>query len=197
MAVSGEFTTAIVERTSLLTVHAGVVAIPGRGVLALPARSGAGKSTLTAALVRRGFGYLSDEVLAISRADATVSAFPRPITLDANSLAVLGLPPTLRPSSSTEAVVSLSSLGALGQSGAQIDAVVLPSRVPGAEVSIEVIPAYVAVAALVEQSFNHYRHPESSLRTIAAVATRAATLRVTYGHAPAMAECLARHFGLD
>ena len=45
-------------------LHAGVVELDGRGVL-LVAPEDHGKTTLTAALVRDGFGYLSDEVAAI------------------------------------------------------------------------------------------------------------------------------------
>jgi hypothetical protein len=46
---------------SYLLVHAGAVSSPFGDGLVLPGSSGAGKTTLVAALVRAGFGYLSDE----------------------------------------------------------------------------------------------------------------------------------------
>lgn len=60
-----------------VAIHAGVVAYLGRTVL-LPGRSFAGKSTLTAALVRRGAEYFSDEY-ALLRPDGLVCPYPRPL----------------------------------------------------------------------------------------------------------------------
>jgi hypothetical protein len=58
-------------------VHAGAVATPsGEGVL-LPGGSGAGKTTLVAALVRAGFGYLSDEAGAIDPVTRRLYPYPR------------------------------------------------------------------------------------------------------------------------
>ena len=63
-----------------LHVHGGGVARDGRAV-ALVGRSGSGKSSLTAALVRGGWDYLTDERLAIRPDDARIEPFPRPLTL--------------------------------------------------------------------------------------------------------------------
>jgi len=57
-------TRAVERATDLLALHAGAVALDGRGVL-LPAPPDSGKTTLTAALTRSGFSYLSDEVAPI------------------------------------------------------------------------------------------------------------------------------------
>ncbi len=56
-------------------VHAGCVAWRGRAVV-IPGRSHAGKSTLTAALLRRGAAYMSDEY-AVLGLDGRVHAYPR------------------------------------------------------------------------------------------------------------------------
>ncbi len=48
----------------LFYIHAGVVGVGNRCIL-LPAAAGSGKSSLTAALVHRGYRYLSDEVALI------------------------------------------------------------------------------------------------------------------------------------
>lgn len=58
-------------------VHAGVVAVNGRALL-LPGRSLAGKTTLTAALVRAGAAYGSDEYAPLL-ADGRVETYPRPL----------------------------------------------------------------------------------------------------------------------
>lgn len=63
----------------LIFVHAGVVAVEGRALL-VPGRTRAGKSTLTAALVRAGAGYLSDEYAVIDAA-GTVHPYARPLSL--------------------------------------------------------------------------------------------------------------------
>lgn len=60
-------------------VHAGVVARNGIALL-LPGPSFAGKSTLTAALVKAGADYLSDE-FAVLDAQGRVHPYPRPLSI--------------------------------------------------------------------------------------------------------------------
>lgn len=60
-------------------IHAGVVALDGAAVL-LPGRTHAGKSDLTAALLRAGASYGSDEYAVITP-DGLVHAYPRRLTL--------------------------------------------------------------------------------------------------------------------
>lgn len=60
-------------------VHAGVVALHGRAIV-LPAVSGGGKTTLTAALVRAGASYLSDEYAPIDER-GYVHPFPKPLSI--------------------------------------------------------------------------------------------------------------------
>jgi hypothetical protein len=60
-------------------VHAGVVAIGGRGLM-VPGSSLSGKSTLVAALLRAGATYLSDECAVIGP-DGRVAPYARPLVL--------------------------------------------------------------------------------------------------------------------
>lgn len=60
-------------------VHAGVVAIGGRGLM-VPGSSLSGKSTLIAALLRAGATYLSDECAVIGT-DGRVAPYARPLVL--------------------------------------------------------------------------------------------------------------------
>ena len=71
---------AVVARlSSWRVVHAGVVAVEGRGVL-LPGRTHSGKSTLVAELVHRGAVYFSDEYALID-SEGLVHPYPRPMLL--------------------------------------------------------------------------------------------------------------------
>lgn len=60
-------------------VHAGVVSLKGKALL-IPARSFRGKTTLTAALVKRGALYYSDEYAVLDK-DGFVHPFARPLSI--------------------------------------------------------------------------------------------------------------------
>ncbi len=60
-------------------VHAGCVSIDGRAIV-IPGRSMTGKSSLTAALVRAGAAYFSDEYAVLDR-HGLVRPYPRPLSL--------------------------------------------------------------------------------------------------------------------
>lgn len=144
-----------------LLVHAGVVATGGRAVL-LPGAPDAGKSTLTAALVRDGFEYLSDEAARIDLRTGTVHPFPRSLTLDSTSLALLGLPPTagvdagafpeIRALGAHVPVDALRT-GAVGGPAAPA-LVVFPRLVDGATPSLTPVPPAAALGRLTEEALN-------------------------------------------
>lgn len=80
-------------RTSgAVLLHAGAVEFDGR-VVVVTGESGRGKSTLTAALVRAGGAYLTDELVIIDPEDLWVRPYPKPLDLDPTSLELLELPP--------------------------------------------------------------------------------------------------------
>jgi len=73
-------------------VHAGAVAAPDRRQgLILVADAANGKTTLVLELLRRGFGFLSDEMAALARADGRLNAFPRALRLRDDTLKRVGL----------------------------------------------------------------------------------------------------------
>jgi len=78
---------AIVPQSSrdFLFIHAGSVARNG-GALLLPGPAGRGKSSLVAALLRRGFGYLSDEAGAIDPVSSRAYPFPKRLSLEPDAL---------------------------------------------------------------------------------------------------------------
>lgn len=73
-------------------LHAGAVEFDGR-VVVVTGESGRGKSTLTAALVRAGGAYLTDELVIIEPENLRVRPYPKPLDLDPTSLELLELPP--------------------------------------------------------------------------------------------------------
>lgn len=148
-----------------LAVHAGVVALGDRAV-AFPAMSGAGKSTLTAACLRAGLDYVSDEALVLSDA-GTVRPYPRPLALDGASLALLGLPAA----GAAERLLTAADLDATTSSspGLRLTHVVLLERRPGPP-ALTGLPRGEGAAALLRMAFNHYLDPQRALRVVAAAA---------------------------
>lgn len=68
----------------LALMHGGAVSRSGKAV-ALCAPSGSGKSTLTAALTATGFGYLADDLIAVSAPEGKIVPWPLPISLKPGS----------------------------------------------------------------------------------------------------------------
>ena len=185
-------TWAAVGASPRLCVHAGVVSHPG-GALVIPGHSGHGKTTLVGALLQCGFGYISDEVLAVDRTDRTLAPFRRPLSLNHDVWTVLGLPASELPPAGTEVAVDHRRLGRLGTADHVADIVL--TRRTGRTASIDRVPRGAAVEPLVSSCFNHFVAPESSFRTIAAIARNANVWLAEYRDAPELASLLATRFG--
>ena len=80
---------AISRTTGRLRFHGGAVERNGMVVAVLGA-SGRGKSTLTAALMQRGWAYLTDEMVAVDPATLRVDPYPKVLDLSEHSLQLLG-----------------------------------------------------------------------------------------------------------
>jgi hypothetical protein len=180
-----------VDHSPRLCIHAGVVSAAG-GSIVVPGASGLGKSTLTAALVQAGFGYLSDEVLAVPRTGGEPAPFARPISLAAESWATLGLDPARRPAAGDERLIAAESLGRLGEPG-PVRHILLAGRRPGAP---ELVPVSrgAAVPALLSRSFNHFRDPAGSFQAVVNLVRQAQVWTAGYQEAPALAELLAQRW---
>lgn len=133
----------------LLALHAGAVAPGDDGVVVIAGDSGAGKSTLTAAMVQRGWAYLSDEAVGVRPGPLTAVAYPKPLALAAGARRALGLPPG--PSHTSVSELDRSTRAAAGPGvDRPVRAVVLPRRRPGAATTLDPVPpgprAAVAIA---------------------------------------------------
>lgn len=161
-----------VETVPALAVHAGVVA-RGERVIAFPAGSGGGKSTLTAACLRTGFRYVSDEALCLAFPDGSVIPYPKPLGLSPESRRLLRM-------ASGDATLSYQDLGAgLARIPLELSDLVLPERHPG-EMLLEELPRSEVVSSLLRWSFNHYRWPQDSYRLATRLARTTRTWRLAY-----------------
>jgi hypothetical protein len=70
----------IAAQSDRLMLHAACVEAGGRAVV-LAGPSGTGKSTLAAALVSKGFGYITDEAVTFDPVRGLVRPYPKPISL--------------------------------------------------------------------------------------------------------------------
>lgn len=189
-----DLTRAVIDASPCVCIHAAVVSSTN-AVLAFPGASGLGKSTLTAALVRQGFAYVSDEALALDPVSLSVCRFSRPLALDSNSWSVLSFdgPPPLP---GAEAFVRASSLGRLEETDRPLTDVVVARREPG---TMQLVPSRrsAAVVVLVQRSFNHFRAPRDTFRTVVAAVRECRVWQATYSDAPAFARMLADQFDVS
>ena len=130
-----------------LLLHAG--AARGRsGAVVVAGEPDAGKSTLTGAMAQAGLAYLTDEASAVD-GDLRVMPYPKPLTLDGRSRALLDLAP------GTANHVAPGRLGQVaGHEPVPLAAAVLPERRPGARASLTRLDQPAAALALAAVTFN-------------------------------------------
>lgn len=177
--VLAELNRQALAEADLFAVHAAAVAREGR-VVAAPAVSGTGKSTLTAACLRAGLDYVSDEALCLHWDTGTVSPYPRPIALSRWSAAELGIQV---PDGAEEALLTAADLGAgTAEGGLTLAHVVLLRRgEPGMEATLEPIARGEAVAEVLRRSFTSWRRPDRAFALVHEVVGRAETWSLTLG----------------
>jgi hypothetical protein len=177
--------------TTCLALHAGAVRDASGRIVVLPGASGTGKSTLTAALVRAGWDYVTDEAVGAGVASGDIVAYPKPLSLDRTSRIVLGLsvdadlvrPDDIRPG----CAVGVGVTGSMGTVGA----VALARREPGPP-SRRDVPPDEAVTALAGNCFNLTSVGRPGLRLLSRLATDVPCLAVTYPDLDAAVSLLAQ-----
>jgi hypothetical protein len=179
---------AVSSQPEHLVIHAGAVTWPGDGVLLLPGTSGSGKSTLTAALVRAGLGYLSDEAVAIDLTTAEVQPYAKPLALSSRSLEALGLPTVAGELSATLAATALRP-HPWGRPGVA-RTLVFPKYVPSGQPGLEPLSRGEALVRLAEHSFNFADHGGAWLPGLAAIVSRCSCWRLTHGDAGSASQVL-------
>jgi hypothetical protein len=169
----------LAERTpNRIFVHAGVVAWNGR-IIVLPGRSFSGKTTLTAALIREGATYYSDEY-AVLDDRGLVYPYARPL-----SIRVQGTTRAER-----HRVDSLG--GCPGTSPLPVGLVVIATYRAGAVWSPERVSPGVAALELLHNTLSARQAPERALSALLHITESAPVLRGERGEAQDVARQLLR-----
>jgi hypothetical protein len=156
-------------------IHAGAVAYDGRAIV-VPGHSFTGKSTLTAALVRAGATYYSDE-FAVLDDDGLVHPYPKPIEL--------------RPDSFTQVPHDVEVFGgSAGEAPVPIRLAVITYFRPDAGWSPREISPGEAALSFVSHTATVWRRPQEALRAMSRALSGAIALEGERGEADEVAEQL-------
>jgi len=178
----------VATTTRHLLLHAGAV-IADDGVTVLAGVMNSGKSTLTAALVRDGLGFITDEMVALDVGDQLVTPFPRPITLEFGSWPLFeataddgahasnGTRRYLDPDETADETGDETAAGTGESERRPITHLVFPQFVAGTE--IELTPVAPADAAL-ELARHTFTLDEDGMTALAALAVRVPAIRLRH-----------------
>jgi hypothetical protein len=158
-------------------IHAGTVAHDGK-VLVFPGDSFSGKTTLTAALVKRGATYFSDEFAVIDR-DGLVHPYPKPLSI--------------RPPGTTGQQIEspVETLGGVqGDQALPLSVAVVTYFVPGAEWNPKRLSAGEGALALLAKAVPARYRPTEAMQYLAAAVDGATLLEGERGEADEFADML-------
>jgi HprK-related kinase A len=159
----------------VLLLHAAAVERQGRALI-LSGPSGAGKSTLCAALLARGFRFLTDEIAMVRPRDGQLEPHPRPISLKNQAIDLMaemlpdaylsqrfhnparGVAAFMRPPTRSIAAAGKTASPAL---------VIFPSYQPDAGFELRPVERAQAFTRLVESSANYLTLLETGFETLA------------------------------
>lgn len=148
--------------TGVVQLHAGGVQ-RGGATLALPAPMDSGKSTTIAGLIRRGYGYLTDEIVELMPGGQIQRSYPKALSLDRSSVDLLGGMPEPFSGAAREPQwhVPASWLGAPAELTlpTTLAAIIFPIYTPGSPARVLPMSPGEAVVLLMESTF---RFPDRS-----------------------------------
>lgn len=164
-----------------VALHAGCVAKDGRGVI-LPAPMESGKTTLVAGLLRRGLDYLSDEAAVIDPEDLTLHAYPKALSIDRGSFAVLPdlePPPDAHPFTGLQWYVPVETIRPGNMvATAEPALIVSPRYARDGTTRLEEVSAAEAVRLLAENTFGFHDRGPRNLRVLADLVRRCRRYRL-------------------
>lgn len=171
----------VVQSTPHLAVHAAVVSRDGT-VLVIPAASGHGKSTLTAALLQRGWRYVSDEALCLPWDGSGPLAYPRPLSLSRWSAAAVGVSGGHgEDATGEETIIGIARQGwSVEPAPGTVTDIALLTRDAG---TARLEPAHPSdvVTELLRRSFTHFLDPRRAVELLARTASTARCHRMHLG----------------
>lgn len=165
-------------------LHASAVLLEDDRVALFPGEANAGKSTLVAGLVHAGFGYLTDETVAVDPASGLAEGYRKPISLDPGSWALF--PEVVGsdgPEAAPECLVDPRALhpDALARAArGPVGLVVFPTYTDGSATSVERLSRPTALVQLVTHATNLVDHRDG-LAVLAGLITGAAAYALTSG----------------
>lgn len=173
------------ETRDYTVLHAGAVAEGGRAVI-LPAPMDSGKSTLVSALVRQGFGYLSDEFAPVRLSDGRLSPYRSAIGLDSGSFPFF---PELRPDvgpdfddpSHWHVPIAVDRAPDSTDDSVEPVAVVFPSYREGAGCSFRPLIPARAVHRAANEALNFFELGRSAFHALGRLARSASCYTLTFG----------------
>lgn len=175
---------AVGTSTGLVRLHAAGAARGGRAVV-LPAPMEYGKTTLVAGLVKAGLDYLSDEVVALDPATLSIRPYPKALSVDPGSWAVLSeFRPIVEPAAARFVPGQWQvPPGAIRPqavaSGAKPAIVVAPRYRPGEPTRLVPVGRAEMVVELVASTFAFDREPARNLPTLGRLASEARCYRLS------------------
>jgi hypothetical protein len=183
-----------------LVLHAGAVRTP-HGAALFPATNDTGKSTTVAALIRRGFEYLSDEAAPIDPVSNHVYPFPKLLTLHGDAVSSIpGLEHKLQDRRGVTQNVEIYERfirpqdlgGSLGGPGPVRWLFFLSGERDGAP-RITPLSRAEAVEQLASNAFNLYRYRDRGVILLGRLATDTEAFRLDGGSPDERAEFLSEH----
>ena len=169
-----------------LLVHAAGATV-GAGAVVLPGEMNAGKTTLVAGLVLDGFGFLTDELVALNLNTGLVDPYPRPLNIGTGSWEVLS---RLRPADRDEDETFPEHLWHVDATSIRTDAVAPPTPIRwviapiferGAATRLEPLSRPETVQLLHRVSFNGDRFGGAGIRALVTAVRGAHCARLVNG----------------
>lgn len=170
-----------------LLIHAAGAVLGGTAVV-LPGPMNAGKTTLVAGLVRDGFQYLTDELVALNLRSGLVDPYPRPLNLEEGAWDLL---PELRPPgwspghplAPRQWHVDLSRLRAGVLAGPTLARTVIAPRFEaGAETRLEALSRGSALELLHDQAMNAGTHGRAGFVALSQLVRQSNCVRLVAGN---------------
>lgn len=165
----------IEARPDLVWIHAGAAA-DAHGAVLLAGNWGCGKSTLVTELYRRGWSYLSDDVLPFDPATGRVLPFPLTPTVREAQRQHL---PMERLAGSAKQWVDLAP-GTLCTAPNPVQALIFPHYDPAAPACLEPYTPGTTVVELVRQCLNFEPYQGNVITPLCSLAERVPAYRLTY-----------------
>ena len=150
------------------------------GITIFPGISNAGKSTLITQLIDRGYGYVTDEAVAVRPRGHEVVPFPKSISIDTGSQELLAPLTGVLPSSSAIDVDPRRIGPGIISSGGVVKRMVFPEFTATGPTVLEPLDPFQAFNRLLANSFQFDRAGQTAFDTIVGLANDVPAFSLTH-----------------